>query len=63
MINSETDIRIFVDENRTHNQFISKVEFKPYEQSPETKQYLNELIAQLNQQKLINNSPDTDDND
>jgi hypothetical protein len=28
MINSETDLKIFIDENRTHTKFESKIEFK-----------------------------------
>jgi DNA-dependent RNA polymerase auxiliary subunit epsilon len=35
MINSETDLRIFIDENKTNNEFITKVEYKPYEFSKE----------------------------
>lgn len=30
MINSETDLRIFIDENRTNTDFIEKEEFKTY---------------------------------
>ena len=31
MINAETDIKIFVDDNRKHTPFFEKEEFKPYE--------------------------------
>jgi hypothetical protein len=31
MINSETDLKIFIDEYKTHEQFVNKVEFKLYE--------------------------------
>lgn len=37
MINTETDLKIFIDEHRTHNKFESKIEFKHYEQSDEVK--------------------------
>lgn len=33
MINSETDLKIFIDENRTNKVFENKVEYKVYEQS------------------------------
>lgn len=33
MINSETDIKIFIDENKTYSFFINKVDFQPYEHS------------------------------
>ena len=31
MINSETDLKIFIDENKTYTEFVNKVEYKPYE--------------------------------
>jgi hypothetical protein len=31
MINSDTDLKIFIDENRTNNCFVKKIEFKAYE--------------------------------
>ncbi len=38
MINSETDLKIFIDENRTHQQFLEKTEFKHFEQSVDVRQ-------------------------
>ena len=35
MINSETDLKIFIDEHKSHSQFSSKVEYKAYEYSQE----------------------------
>jgi hypothetical protein len=35
MINSETDLKIFIDENKTNNDFVTKVDYKPYEFSKE----------------------------
>lgn len=31
MINSETDIKIFIDENKSYKEFPKKVEFQAYE--------------------------------
>lgn len=31
MINSDTDLKIFIDENKTYAVFVHKVEFKNYE--------------------------------
>ena len=31
MINSDTDLKIFIDENRTHTKFELKTEFKHFE--------------------------------
>lgn len=33
MINQDTDLKIFIDENRNYSVFVNKVEFKPYEHS------------------------------
>jgi len=44
MINSETDLKIFIDENKSNNQFISKVEYKAYEHSKEVIKQKTDLI-------------------
>jgi hypothetical protein len=33
MINSETDLKIFIDENKTYSYFVNKVEYVPYTHS------------------------------
>lgn len=33
MINSETDLKIFIDEHKSHQQFSTKIEYKAYEYS------------------------------
>lgn len=48
MINSETDLKIFIDENKTNNKFISKVEYKPYEHSKEIQKQKADLINMIN---------------
>ena len=55
MINSETDLKIFIDEHKSNIQFSSKYEYKPYEQSKEILEQKADLINQINQQKLSNN--------
>lgn len=35
MINSETDLKIFIDEHKSQHKFVNKVEYKPYEFSKE----------------------------
>jgi hypothetical protein len=55
MINSETDLKIFIDENKTSQVFESRVEFRPFEPSKDIQAQKSELISQINQQKLVNN--------
>ena len=55
MINSETDLKIFIDEHKSNILFSSKYEYKPYEQSKEIQGQKADLIDQINQQKLSNN--------
>jgi hypothetical protein len=51
MINSDTDLKIFIDENKTYSTFVHKVEFKNYEQSSDMQQQKTGLINKINQQK------------
>ena len=55
MINSETDIRIFIDENKSDFKFPQKVEYRPYEHSEDVKKQKSELITKINEQKIVNN--------
>ncbi len=55
MINSETDIRIFIDENKSDIKCPVKVEYRPYEHSQEVLQQKQQLILKINQQKIVNN--------
>lgn len=45
MINSETDLRIFIDENKSEMKFPFKIEYKPYEHSEEVKKQKTILIS------------------
>ncbi|CDW76802.1 tbc domain-containing protein [Stylonychia lemnae] len=54
MINSETDLKIFIDENKTYQQFESRVDFQVFEHSRDVQQQKAELIDQINQQKQQN---------
>ena len=47
MVNSETDLRIFVDENRTRANFPTKVEFRAYEQSQDVLQQKHALLDEM----------------
>mmetsp|Transcript_25300 Transcript_25300/g.19052 ORF Transcript_25300/g.19052 Transcript_25300/m.19052 type:complete len:89 (-) Transcript_25300:218-484(-) len=51
MVNCETDLRIFIDEHKTHHEFLKPVEFKQYEQSSQIRQQKHQLMNQLNEQK------------
>jgi hypothetical protein len=55
MINCDTDIRIFIDENKTEIKCPQKVDYRPYEHSDDIKKQKSELITQINQQKITNN--------
>lgn len=48
MVNSDTDIRIFIDENKTEIKCPEKVEYRPYEHSEEVKRKKQGLISKLN---------------
>lgn len=48
MINSETDVRIFIDEYKTDIKCPSKVEYKAYEHSQEVLKQKQNLIQQIN---------------
>ncbi len=48
MINCETDIKIFIDEQKSDIKCPSKVEYRPYEHSEEVKRQKTELINKIN---------------
>ena len=55
MINCETDIRIFIDENKSDIKCPTKIEYRPYEHSQDIKKQKADLINRINQQKIVNN--------
>jgi hypothetical protein len=55
MINFETDIKIFIDENKSDIRCPQRVEYKPYEHSEDVKKQKADLIHKINQQKISNN--------
>mmetsp|Transcript_18479 Transcript_18479/g.17590 ORF Transcript_18479/g.17590 Transcript_18479/m.17590 type:complete len:128 (+) Transcript_18479:773-1156(+) len=55
MINSETDLKIFIDENKTNQEFLEKVDYQHYEQSNQIREQKHQLMNKLNEQKEKNN--------
>eukprot|EP00347_Sterkiella_histriomuscorum_P007183 403349944 len=55
MINSETDLKIFIDEYKTYALFNDKVDYVPYEHSKDVQIQKAELIKAINDQKHQNN--------
>ena len=54
MVNSDTDLRIFVDEHKSGRGWLNKVDYKPYEHSKDIQQQKADLINQINEQKQNN---------